>query len=188
MYYLCLKICFLMFILISFNSCQKTTNNNIATVWEGSGIEFEDYYAMKKLDSLVNGKIVFSKHPSLTVYFFQSFKNPLMAIFTFVDSLIYCDIFEFEEENVSVKDRIQLSQGEKEALERQIEISKPSQLITISDLFVDDGYTCIVKNISYRYNLFSVRAHTTESKKSEQYKFIRHISRFLNSRNFNIDL
>ena len=190
MFYLKAIFFIINFLLLILCQCNIESKKGEKTTWIGSGLEFEDYYAMKSIDSILNSLIKVGNEPKITMYFFVSFKNTKIADFTFYDTFTTCEIFEVEGNSIAYKEngKILLIDKEKKEIDDLIETKKPFSLLSITDLFVDDGYTVIVKNLCRRFNLFSVRAMTKESQKSQQYLFIKQIINLLKKHKIEIEI
>jgi hypothetical protein len=148
--------------------------------WKGSGLEFEDYYAMKKVDSLLAKFDLNEKCAKIYCYYFGMGKMTA-AVFSFMDSGTICNVIGANGDTIVEFDKseIKLKEPESKSLKKAIENYQPFSSESIADKLVDDGYTVVVRNIYKRYNLFSVRAFTGKSMQTGQYKFIKHVADLL---------
>jgi hypothetical protein len=175
-----LLTCVGLLLVLFLNGCQKEPQTSNSGLWKGSGLEFEDYYAMEKVDSLVHKMKINEKCAKIYCYYFGRNKT-VASVFSFMDSITICNVIGARGDTIIEfnNNEFKLKKPEAESLKQAIESYKPFYAQSIADQFVDDGYTVIVKNIYNRFNLFSVRAFTNESRKTTQYKFVRHIADLL---------
>ncbi len=172
---------------ISLFGCKSKLDEQI-TLLQSSGIEFEHFYLTQRIDSLVQPFKPMQKCANITCYFFSN-NDPITAQLYFIDSNVVLNVFSLKADSViPIKINLQLNSSEQKELIEIIENTKPYSLCSIEELFVDDGYAVVVKNVYNKFNLFSVRVFSAKGKSLSQYSFIEQIASLLERQNIKVDI
>jgi hypothetical protein len=164
---------------------SQTEGDYLQTI---SGLEFEVYYAIKNIDTLIETFKPKGKSAYIEFYLLGNNK-PRVALFSFVDTMLILNVFEIEQDKtIQLRTNEQLSSTERKKFIEMIMKTKPYSLCSIEDLTVIDGYTAIVKNVYNRFNMFSVRVYSSKGKASSQYLFVKYIADMLCSKGIEIKL
>jgi hypothetical protein len=179
--------CNKLFFLAIISLCVFCNHSQPGTNFMGTEIKSSQLLQMNKLDSIISSPIQSTGGEAITCYFLDRNR----ATVAFIDlacstkTLLISEIV-----NDSILDRKQtvLDSKEAEDILNEIEKTKLSELKSIEDAIVDDGYTAIVKISNGERNVFSVRAFTRKGKKSSQYKFVEFIAKILKSKGVRVNI
>lgn len=167
--------------------CQTDNREEKKELQSRSGLEFEEYYAIQNMDSLISKIKPHNNYASINCYFFTNTKS-IVSILSFVDSMVLLNTYEVKNKDsvYAIDSTICLNNSERKSIVKVIEKTKPYLQPSIVDQLVDDGYFAVVKTFYNRYNIYSIRVFTGDGNKTSQVLFIDTVRKLLKSKGVDV--